>query len=439
MGLVGEISDALRSVGSAVRKGPELISSLGGLSPNNKSIMRGAKDSTFQFQCLISDTVSTDLATTTSRLLDRKYAEFTQSWLSLNSMFDITIDPTPISYLKKFHTNINFESVEERECASMMEGIYDGSYRLFMNEERTYGLLFNEARISEEAKTANYEYLKEYMSDFDLTPIEPSEFFEDSAGRNSAFDTTTALLQAQAERNNVQSQKDRADLSKNSLAPKLLERDVKKTNDLTPYGIQVRLIAVNDKKEFVQYVDIIIGVKTILNLIPAHEMVTNLGRALQNKSLAFKFLRWTTGEISLLKDIVLNLNDIKMDTVDKYNKNNPYFHTLKKLKNKKIGVRNLTVPNKILPTATIVVSRVDIDYLVDNFAIDLRKPLLVKKLMDNLLLMSFIIIDDGTGTVNIFDDGDSVYQTYSIDVIERDATLMQNKYGKQIGLMNAGR
>lgn len=308
-----------------------------------------------------------------------------------------------------------------------------------MNEERTYGLLFNEARISEEAKTANYEYLKEYMSDFDLTPIEPSEFFEDSAGRNSAFDTTTALLQAQAERNNVQSQKDRADLSKNSLAPKLLERDVKKTNDLTPYGIQVRLIAVNDKKEFVQYVDIIIGVKTILNLIPAHEMVTNLGRALQNKSLAFKFLRWTTGEISLLKDIVLNLNDIKMDTVDKYNKNNPYFHTLKKLKNKKIGVRNLTVPNKILPTATIVVSRVDIDYLVDNFAIDLRKPLLVKKLMDNLLLMSFIIIDEGTGTVNIFDDGDSVYQTYSIDVIERDATLMQNKYGKQIGLMNAGR
>ena len=111
MGLVGEISDILRSASKAIRKGPEVISSLGGLKPNMKSMTHGVKDSTFQFPCLISDTISLETATTTTRVLDRKYAELTQSWLSLNSMFDVTIDPTPVSYLKKFHTNINFESV----------------------------------------------------------------------------------------------------------------------------------------------------------------------------------------------------------------------------------------------------------------------------------------------------------------------------------------
>lgn len=424
MGLVSEISDILRKTGTVVRKGPELISSLGGLSPNVKSITHGAKDSTFQFPCLISDTVPTEMATTVTRLLDLKYAQLTQSWLSMNSMFDVTIDPTPISYLKKFHTNIKFESTNEDD------------HLLYMNEDKTVGVLFSKYYGSPKAITeSNREYLRDYMSDFDLTPLEVVT--EDAAGRNSIYDTTDALLKSQAEKNSLSNQKDRAAMTKDSRAPKLMDRDVKKNNDLTPYGIEVRLIAVNDKKEFVQYVDIVLGVKTILHLVDSDEMVANIGRALQNRSLGFKFLRWTSGEISLLKDIILNLDNIKMDTIDKNNKNNPYFATLKKLKARKVGLRNLTVPNAVLPTATIVLSQYEVDYLKENFAIDLRKPILAKKLLDSLFLMAFVIIDDGTGTVSVFDDGDTVFQTYSIEVLERDQTLNSNKLGREIGRMIA--
>lgn len=424
MGLVSDISELLRQTGSAIRKGPELISSLNGMSPNVKSITHGAKDSTFQFPCLITDTIPTEMAATVTRLLDLKYAQLTQSWLSMNSMFDVTIDPTPISYLKKFHTNIKFESSSP---------IDDDHYKLYMNEDKTVGVLINAYKPTYEVMESHKNYLKDYLSDYDLNPLEPVT--EDAAGRNSVYDTTDALLQSQANKNNLENQKNRVIISKDNRTPKLLDRDVKKSNDMTPYGIEVRLIAVNDKKEFVQYIDIVLGVKTILHLISSDEMVANIGRALQNRSLGFKFLRWTSGEISLLKDIILNLDNIKMDSMDRNNKNNPYFATLKKLKNKKVGIRNLTVPHAILPTATIVLSQYEVDYLSENFGVDLRKPIIVRKLLDSLFLMAFVIIDEGTGTVSVFDDGDSVFQTYSIEMLERDQNLFNNKLGKEIGRM----
>ena len=36
---------------------------------------------------------------------------------------------------------------------------------------------------------------------------------------------------------------------------------------MMPYAMQVRLMAVNDKKEFVQFMDFVLGVKTILHPI----------------------------------------------------------------------------------------------------------------------------------------------------------------------------
>ena len=106
MGLIDEIT-------SLIRKGPETLGKLDSIKLNTKSVARGAKDATFQFPCLIVDSAPIDMANTIARTLDQVYASFTQTWLSMNSMFDITIDPTPLSYLKKLHQNIKLEGVDD--------------------------------------------------------------------------------------------------------------------------------------------------------------------------------------------------------------------------------------------------------------------------------------------------------------------------------------
>jgi hypothetical protein len=430
MGMIEDIT-------KAIRKGPEIVNQINSVKLNTKSIARGAKDSTFQFPCLIVDSAPTDMASTIARTLDQVYATFTQTWLSMNSMFDITIDPTPLDYLRKMHQNLKLESVDDLivdadNVDKYMEKVYDGSYRLYMNPEKTCGVVFNVAdRATKEMMESHRELLKEHMSDFDLRPLETFQEAEEP----SAYDLAKAVIDGQAsrnandKRNTVLSQTDRVQ------APKLLDRDIKRNNDMVPYGIQIRLIAVNDKKEFVQYVDFIVGVKTVLHLIQSQDMIENIARTMQNKSLSFKFLRWTTGEISLIKDIILNISDMKADAVNRSSGKSPFFSTLKRLKNQKIGLRNLTVPHAIIPNATIVITTYEADYLQNNYAINVRDDSVAKKIISNMFLMSFIIMDEGTGTISVMYDGDSTYQTYSLETLERDNSLNSNKLGREIGRM----
>lgn len=430
MGIIQDISNLMR-------KGPELASQVNSLKLNTKSVARGAKDSTFQFPCLVVDSAPIDMANTVARTLDQVYASFTQTWLSMNSMFDITIDPTPLSYLRKLHQNLKIESsvdelvVDNDDIDSYMEKVYDGSYKLYMNPEKTYGVLFNVAdHLTSELMESHRDMLQEHMSEFDLQPIEVME-----ADEPNAYDLATAVVQGQI----AKGERDRRDMTmrqtEKNQAPRMLDRDIKKSNDMMPFGIQVRLIAVNDKKEFVQYVDFIVGVKTILHPVSSNDMVENIARALQNKSLAFKLLKWTTGEISLVKDIILNLKDIKIDSMSRTNGKSPFFNTLKRLKNKKLGLRNATVPHALIPNATIVITSYEADILENNFAIDVRNESVANKLIKNLFLMSFIIMDEGTNTISVLYDGDSSFQVYALETLERDNSLNSNKLGREIGRM----
>ena len=422
---------------SLIRKGPELVSQANAVKLNTRSIARGAKDSTFQFPCLISKTVPNNTANTTARTLDKVYATFAQTWISMNSMFDITIDPTPLAYLKRIHQNLSIESVEEVEDMDRyMEKVYDGSYRLYMNEDKSYGVFISEANASSLNKS-NQELLKEYLSDFNLTPFE-SIYSENTVTEADESDFVNGMLNAARKNADDNARLNNARLSANTRAPRLTERDVKRSNDMLPYGIEVRLIALNDQKEFVQYIDVIIGIKTVLHPIDSDDMIDNIVRALNNKNLAFKFLRWTTGEISLIKDIILNINDIKSDATAVSRGKAPFFGTLKRLKGRKVGVSNLTVPHMLVPNSTIVITSEEADYIKDNFAIDLRDDRVALRLISSLFLMGFIIIDDPAGTMYALYDGDKSYQVFSLDVLERENNMIKTNLGKEVGRMISG-
>ena len=59
---------------------------------------------------------------------------------------------------------------------------------------------------------------------------------------------------------------------------------MKKQNDTQPYLMKVRLTGVNDKNEFVQFLDFIVGVKVNLHLVKSSEMVDNLARSITEKN-----------------------------------------------------------------------------------------------------------------------------------------------------------
>ena len=126
---------------------------------------------------------------------------------------------------------------------------------------------------------------------------------------------------------------------------------------------------------------------------------------------------------------------MKADAINKRNGKSPFFGTLKRLKDKKVGVRNLTVPHAIIPNATIVITSYEADILQQKYAIDVTNTSIAKKLLNSLFLMAFVIMDEGTGTISILYDGDDAFQTYALETLERDNSMNSNKLGREIGRM----
>ena len=428
-----------------MRIGPEMTSNLKDIKLNSRSVAKGAKDSTFQFPMLVDDSIPVDMTGTLGRTFDYIYANFTQSWISMNSTYDMALNPSPFSYLKKLHQNVKFESLEvdPSDVDAYMEKVYDGSYRLYMNESKTFGVLFNVAdKPTKLMLEANRDQLRDPHTGLNLQSVSGGvKYVTDALLKHE--DTLEKERRA-AEKHDMDMAKGARDLSiagplgmKDMKGPQLTAQKAEKLNDMTPYGLQVRLIAVNDKNEFVQYIDLVIGIKTVVHPVRADDLIDNIGRAVQNRSLAFKFLRWTTGELSLIKDLILNMNEIENDAFNRSNKKSPFFSKLKRLKSRRFGVDIWGSPHVVVPNSTIVVSTYVVDKLKERMGIDLRDPKMAKKVVDSLFLMGFVILDEGTGFVNIMYDGDSQFQNYTIEGLDRDRMLNSNKLGNEIGRMIA--
>lgn len=424
-----------------MRFGPELTNDLREVKMNTRSVARGAKDSTFQFPMLVDDSIPVDMTGTIGRTFDYIYANFAQSWISMNSTYDMTLNPSPFSYLKKLHQNVKFEGleVEPNDVESYMEKVYDGSYRLYMNESNTFGVLFNVAdKPTKLMLEANRDQLRDPHSGLNLREVvdvtaKAVKDYQDAVSRENK----EYRDQTMHELNYAKGMRDLKYGDPKALkGAKLTNQKVEKLNDMTPYGLEVRLIAVNDQNQFVQYVDIVLGIKTVIHPVQADDLIDNIGRAIQNKSLAFKFLRWTTGELSLIKDLILNMNEIRDDAFNRSSKT-PFFSKLKRIKNRRFGIDMFGSPHFVIPNSTIVVSTYVVDKLKDSMGIDLRNPATAKKTVDSLFLMGLVILDEGTGLVSVMYDGDTQFQNYTIDGLEKDRMLNSNKLGNEIGRMIA--
>ena len=401
-----------------------------------RSIIRRAQDSTFQFPFLIPNTAPVDMATTLTRMMDRVYAGYTQIALGNDSTMNLSLDRTPTQFLKRFHQNIHFEQaiadleVPEDERELYMEKVYHGEYKLYSNPEKTQFVLFNTTNKNlSNMLRANRELLKPYLEDVNVV-VEANPDYPTSE------DMTQALLAGKMSDYQTRKSKDRAQADSYNRGPMLMtDGDAKKINDMTPFAIQIRLSVVNDEDQFVQYMDCVVGIKAYLHLIDSQDMIANIEHALQNRSAAFRFLSWTTGEISFFKDLLLHMDALRFDAANQNNGKTPFFGNLKRIKRRGVGINGVQMPHGLIPNATLMITTYERDYLRNKYGIDLGEPSVAKRLMEYLNLMTFIIADDSIGTINILYDTSPTFQTYALESIEREVSLSSNKLGREIGRM----
>lgn len=432
MGYLAEINDILKkNIGVSIS--PDRLP--------KESFAKKALDGTLYFPGLFSECVPIGIATTLSRFLERADASFVQTVLSMNSTIDISSDKNASAFLKKFHKNIlSFESTEDiYEDESFLQLMKDGQSKI------TSSLSGKNAAIFEEAENNSLNIsgcfkdgLKPVLSDVNTRPLYVLEAGEDDGEINPEYVMDRYIQDRDEARHQalMNNQRDAMLKSKDGNIPKMLnERDAKKLNDFAPYNMSVRLMGVNERNEFVQYLDFVIGIKTSVHILRSDELIANLIRVIENNGFIFKFLKWTTGEKSFIKDLLLNISDIKLDVANKSAGASGWWLTLKRMKETSKLQKKMLSKNQFIPNSSMVITSLEADYIEKNHGYNLNNEKIAKKVMDGLFLMSFIIIDDATKTVKILYDGHPTYEIYSLELLEKEVSVNGNKLGRELSRM----
>lgn len=431
MGVIDEIRGIFRT-------GADVADKLD--SFNTRSVARGAAEQSFIFPCIIDANIPVDLASVLAQNLDRVYASWTQIYLSSVGFIDLNYIKNPKQFVAKYQPKgLMYEDgsgeTDEYDIDGCDETLRDD---LYGNDEVLLSGTTNDgnevlATISPVNPTvgtckAMEEASQEQLAGYNTRPLYQETYYEATADD---------IL-----RNTLENQKRSQDSRDNAAmlrateprAPKMSDTDVKKINDMQPYALELRLLATKGDSAFSQWVSFIVGVKTHMHLANTNVLTANIVDVLRNRNPVFNYIRWTTGEISLFKDIILHLDDINFDVANKSDRTGKYISSLKKLRKKYVKVGTFGV-NRIAPFATIAISSNTYYDIKTKYGFDLKNMAFAHKVLDELFLMCFVIIDDANHTYDILVDGQSDFQTYSLETLEREVSMKSSKLSKELTRM----
>ena len=397
MGILNDISEVVKSVSTLVRTNSSAM------KKNNDSLAKKAKEGILQFPAICSNSLDTDTLSMASKALERNYATFAQIVYTMNCVAQVDEIKGVGDFINKFHTNIGNTGTIDVLNLALKEALEDYS------QTELDGMVLETILCKGSTNTIIHENsinLKEYMSGFNLDVLNdlfiPADIRKEIIEENIAYNKNhrkygDILLEAEDEKN--------PNLNRIVIPSKVLDNnELKKANELVPTTLTLRINFMDKNGNLAGERTFNIGVKVTLHPASSEEIINNLCSA--RDTGFFKFIRWTTGELSLVKDVLLNLNEIKLDVVNKTAGKSGWFSTFKRLKAKSTILSKFSKGAQgFHPLGTIIISMDEAEIIKNKSGLDLTRVSDVKKVMDKFMLLGFVILDPATQTAMfIFDD-----------------------------------
>lgn len=397
MGILNDISEVVKSVSTLVRTNSSAM------KKNNDSLAKKAKEGILQFPAICSNSLDADTLSMASKALERNYATFAQIVYTMNCVAQVDEIKGVGDFINKFHTNIGNTGTIDVLNLALKEALEDYS------QTELDGMVLETILCKGSTNTIIHENsinLKEYMSGFNLDVLNdlfiPADIRKEIIEENIAYNKNhrkygDILLEAEDEKN--------PNLNKISIPSKVLDNnELKKANELVPTTLTLKINFMDKNGNLAGERTFNIGVKVTLHPASSEEIINNLCSA--RDTGFFKFIRWTTGELSLVKDVLLNLNEIKLDVVNKTAGKSGWFSTFKRLKAKSTILSKFSKGAQgFHPLGTIIISMDEAEIIKNKSGLDLTRVSDVKKVMDKFMLLGFVILDPATQTsMFIFDD-----------------------------------
>ena len=200
----------------------------------------------------------------------------------------------------------------------------------------------------------------------------------------------------------------------------------KRLNGLDPILVKGKI---NFKVEGLNSVyenNVVFGIKAVTHILDSKTSENFITNNVKETNKALQLIKWRTGEIKLLRDIILAVDLNKsLALKNTRDKDSNYWWAKLNLLAQQNTVSNVEKsifgPKKEAPiaTTTLVLSKQTVDQVKYNTGIDLlRNSDSVKKILSNFFLLTFAIVDESTETIYIYNEKQRVFDSYSFNEIK---------------------
>jgi hypothetical protein len=463
------------------------------------SLAKLSSAATLQFPIIISKSVNVDTAQAVSKALERQYATFIQIVISLDPNLRLDRDKDIAGYLRRYHqNNIGPNDLLESNM-SLFRNDEDG-IELFMsinegcnaqvlnsNKEQLFCVeeclntnkvndLYKPETITRAVAESSLDYFcrkndivmennignkpdnngavgnnkkiyKNTMNEQDIiykkerdriNDLKEKNKFQHQIDReNKADEWQEKKINLDQARLDQEIRKDEMDFKSRAMV-RLSDNDVKKCNELVPTTLSLSLNQIGDNgKSYLGVQNFVVGVKGLMHPVNSNEMITNLLDGFKSGNKIFNFLRWTTGEIKFVKDLLFNISGFKDDVIKKHsNSSSHWWSTLKRRRS--IARASNAQGKQLLPNASIVCTMEEVIEMQEVYKMNLLDVRKVKQLMDRYFLLGFVIVDEAQELCHIIFDGEDNFQVLTYKGLERENNS-KNDFKDIYKMINSGR
>ena len=443
----------------------------------SSSLARATSGLTLVFPVLCTDTLPLDAATMVSKAVERKATSMLQIALSA---YNITNATDAIEHLKKFHTNLDVDSLTVDKFIDIMDSVSEGvnftisaadKRAIYEDCRRNINYYFNDDinpvslnEYKDRGANGSIKIIKESPSDYmqgyadgrdDAKSDRDYDYRKEKDDRDYDYRKTKDIYdrEYQKKKDDVdQKYKEDRDAKKDELdnlkmqqgassdrndyfQRMLLPSDVKKANEMQPTLVLVNYY-VNDNYRGLNIAQqAVAGVKAKLYPIASMDIINKLITKHVDGDIILKLVKLSTREISVVKDFLLGADEAKMDAlgVSKKNSGSKIFNALERRAGKGKVFKFGRMDNAYKAITSLVITSEEAEEIKKNSNLDVSKPSSIIPIMNKLNLLHFIIVDTTSEAVAILTDGDSKYEMYSFANLEREAS--DTNYKKVINLM----
>lgn len=396
MGIYKEINDVVNAIADITDEGKKSIeNSPISITKSIGSISKGASKSIYYFPILMSKNIPLKTMGMISQNLEGSYMSFVRACFSLTPAMNLkNADLVNIEkYLQLFHQNIGLQDKDELMV----------SLKFSRNESMEEWKMFPNG-ILNEATTMNVG---------DIINRNRPTF--DNFGKFSFTEKNLRYIGLNGKVVNNKVEKDRLEINSSAI-----EKEKDKINNVRPSVVEINVVFVIGGQKI--NVRIPVGVKTVIHSVNSEDLIDHIMESISGKGLLHNFIRYTTGELTSLSDILFGTSKIK-NHLTKSNDVTKWADALERRKNSNKIRNNIPFLSKkpYLPNTSIVVSMEDISEIERVIGYNLLQETkrTIKFMKDNFLL-SFVISDDVTETLYIMYDGDTQFSEFPFSTIKRE-------------------